>query len=129
MILANLEASLGVGSRAILRGIRLISPKAPIDILKAFLYRTTVFWLTILRSRPRTHDRQIGLDERREGAPGRLCLSTESLCLLNLRAWRGRVTHRGKRGGSQYSTWRFPGRFQPTISSTTGFRTKADSIT
>jgi hypothetical protein len=43
MILANLEASLGVGSRAILRGIRLICHQAPVDILKVSLYRPRHF--------------------------------------------------------------------------------------
>jgi hypothetical protein len=42
-MLLNLEAGLGMCSRAILRGVQLISPHAPVDILKAFVCRPTDF--------------------------------------------------------------------------------------
>jgi hypothetical protein len=43
MLLGNIEASLGITSRLILRGIRFVSPHAPVDILKVLLYRPQQF--------------------------------------------------------------------------------------
>jgi len=42
-MLLNLDAGLGKFSRAVLHGFRLLSPDAPLDILKAFWYRRAVF--------------------------------------------------------------------------------------
>jgi len=42
-MLLNLEAGLGLRAQAILRGIRLVSPTAPVDILKVFLYKPDYF--------------------------------------------------------------------------------------
>ena len=42
-MLLNLEASLGLRAQAILRGMRLVSPTAPVDILKVFLYKPHYF--------------------------------------------------------------------------------------
>ena len=42
-MLLNLNAGLGTASHAVLYCIRLISPRAPTDIVKVFLYRRECF--------------------------------------------------------------------------------------
>lgn len=43
MILTSIDRRLGTLSRIVLRSIQIISPKAPTDILKTFVYRSDVF--------------------------------------------------------------------------------------
>jgi len=43
MLLLNLDAGLSKFSRAVLYGFRILSPDAPLDILKAFWYRQAIF--------------------------------------------------------------------------------------
>ena len=43
MLIAGIEDTLGIGSRALLRGMRLVSPCPPDDILKVFMYKPVQF--------------------------------------------------------------------------------------
>jgi hypothetical protein len=43
MLLPTIDSRLAKLSRAIIRGIRLVSPRAPVDILKVFRYRPELF--------------------------------------------------------------------------------------
>lgn len=42
-MLLNLDTGLGVAARAVLHSIRYVSPRAPVDIVKVFLYRRECF--------------------------------------------------------------------------------------
>lgn len=42
-MIPKLEASLGLKARAVLRGIQSVSPSAPVDILKVFLFSPRYF--------------------------------------------------------------------------------------
>ena len=43
MLLSTIDSRLAMVPRAIIRGIRVVSPRAPVDILKAFSYRPELF--------------------------------------------------------------------------------------
>jgi len=43
MLLPTITDSLGIAPRAVISAVRLVSPRAPVDILKAFVYERELF--------------------------------------------------------------------------------------